>query len=606
MLVKARKAAAPGRPPYKTFAEYIALSMTDPELLRSPYRREDERVLAYMSWLKRRWLRESQGLRRPHVSIVLAGSPRHQRIRRAILSVLYQSVSEFELLIVDDGATNEMRTAVQAFDDPRIRHVEVTHHEGTAAAHNVALDQARGRYIAYLDPDGWWDPGFLQVLLHRAIETGHEFLYSAQRILRAAAGPSRDESRPEVVRFAAFNAGLLENNNYISRSTALHSRDLALTIGGYDEDLAQHWDVEFFLRAAASFPPLGVPVVLSHHDQAMASSASTASGEETRDEALSRCRTTLEHRHLSEIEDLPTQGPSDGLDRPNAPRLYGLVPSLRRRPLAESRRPTTIVIPSFGVPEALSLCIASLRAYTRNDAYSLVVVDNGSGDQVKAVLDRVELDEATTVIRNPRNLGFTHAVAQGMDASGPDSDIVVMNNDSVVTPGWLPALHDVGHLHQEAGIVAPRQTLLPGNKHISTHVPGATVEYECDTNLSAHHRNVVDPYYDTRHAITELRFAPFFCVLIRREAIDVCGPPDTRMGAHYQSDWVYCEAVRRYAGMRILHTPFSKVYHHQGLSTQELRTGSPDEFMQMAVANDWRGVELRARAGTPDSEYRRG
>lgn len=573
------------------------MSMTDPELLRSPYTREDQRVLAYMSWLKRRWLRESQGLRRPPVSIILATRQRHPRIRRAILSVLSQSVSEFELLIVDDGTTNEVRMMVQAFGDPRIRYIELAQNSGTATAHNVALEQATGSYIAYIDPDGWWDPGLLEVLLHRAVETDHEFLYSAQRVLRPVADPPGDDLQPELVQFAAFNAGLLENSNFISPFTVLHSRDLALTLGGYDEDVSQCGDWEFFLRVAASFPPLGVPVVLAHHDQTTSGSAPTSTAPEVqvpRDSVPSRCRTVLEHRRLNDIEDLSSRVPpgEDSLDTQN---LYGLMPSLRRRPPAESRRRTTIVIPSFGVPEFLSLCMASIRAYTGSGVYSLVVVDNGSGRQVQNVLDRVESDEATTVIRNPQNLGFTHAVAQGIEASEPGSDIVVMNNDSVVTPDWLAALHDVGQLHEEVGIVAPRQVLLAGNERIPTHVPGATEAFECDTNLSAHHRNVIDPYFDTRNAFTELKFAPFFCVLIRREAIDVCGPPDTRMGAHYQSDWVYCEAVRRHAGMRILHTPFSKVYHYQGLATQELRTGSPSEFAQMAVANDWRRVELRAR-----------
>lgn len=568
--------------------------MTDPELLRSPYSREDQRVLAYMSWLKRRWVRESQGLRRPPVSIILTTRHRQPRIRRAILSVLYQSVSEFELLIVDDGTSNEVRRMVQAFGDPRIRYIELARDSGTAAAHNVALEQARGSYIAYIDPDGWWDPGLLQVLLHRAVETDHEFLYSAQRVLRPVADPPGDDLQPEFVRFAAFNAGLLENSNYISPFTVMHSRDLALTLGGYDEDVPQ-CDWEFFLRVAASSPPLGVPVVLAHHDQTTSGDARTSTALEVpRDSALARCRTVLERRRLNEIEDLsPRVAP--GEDSEDTQNLYGLMPSLRPRVSADSRRRTTIVIPSFGVPEYLSLCMASIRAYTDSRAYSLIVVDNGSGLKVQTVLDGLESDPATTVIRNPRNLGFTHAVAQGIEASEPGSDIVVMNNDSVVTPDWLPALHDVGRLHEEVGIVAPRQVLLAGNERIPTHVPGATEAFECDTNLSAHHRNVIDPYFDTRNAFTELRFAPFFCVLIRREAIDACGPPDTRMGAHYQSDWVYCEAVRRHAGMRILHTPFSKVYHYQGLATQELRTGSPSEFAEMAVANDWRRVELRAR-----------
>jgi GT2 family glycosyltransferase len=56
--------------------------------------------------------------------------------------------------------------------------------------------------------------------------------------------------------------------------------------------------------------------------------------------------------------------------------------------------------------------------------------------------------------------------------------------------------------------------------------------------------------------------------LVRPEAIRAIGGLDHRNGPHYRSDWIFCEALRRILEQRIVYTPYSKVYHLQGVATR--------------------------------------
>lgn len=79
-------------------------------------------------------------------------------------SVLAQSLTDFECIIVDDGSTDDTAQVAQSFTDPRIRLVR-QENAGVSAARNRALDEAQGRFIAFLDADDLWEFCFLERLM---------------------------------------------------------------------------------------------------------------------------------------------------------------------------------------------------------------------------------------------------------------------------------------------------------------------------------------------------------------------------------------------------------------------------------------------------------
>ena len=74
-------------------------------------------------------------------------------IKQAIQSVLNQSFSDFELLIIDDGSTDKTGEIVQSIQDDRVRYIELSENKGNCYAANIALKEAKGKYIARLDAD---------------------------------------------------------------------------------------------------------------------------------------------------------------------------------------------------------------------------------------------------------------------------------------------------------------------------------------------------------------------------------------------------------------------------------------------------------------------
>lgn len=97
----------------------------------------------------------------PETSIVLPTYNRAETLRRAIGSVLAQTYSEWELIVVDDGST-DATPDIDFSCDPRIRVIR-QENAGVAAARNTGLAASRGDYIAFLDSDDEWLPHFLEV-----------------------------------------------------------------------------------------------------------------------------------------------------------------------------------------------------------------------------------------------------------------------------------------------------------------------------------------------------------------------------------------------------------------------------------------------------------
>ena len=109
----------------------------------------------------------------PFVSIVLPTYNRAHCLNRSISSVLAQSFEDFELIVVDDGSTDNTIEALERISDPRVHVYRFATNRGVAAARNKAFDVARGDWIGLVDSDDELLPGALEVVVHklRAIPT---------------------------------------------------------------------------------------------------------------------------------------------------------------------------------------------------------------------------------------------------------------------------------------------------------------------------------------------------------------------------------------------------------------------------------------------------
>ena len=117
------------------------------------------------------------------VSIVMPSYNTAQFIGASIDSVLAQTYSNWELLIVDDCSTDETARVVAVYSDPRIRFMCNKMNSGAAASRNRALREARGRWIAFLDSDDLWVPEKLERQVAFMDEGGFAFSYTDYELM---------------------------------------------------------------------------------------------------------------------------------------------------------------------------------------------------------------------------------------------------------------------------------------------------------------------------------------------------------------------------------------------------------------------------------------
>jgi glycosyltransferase involved in cell wall biosynthesis len=169
----------------------------------------------------------------PTITVLMPAYNAGNYICEAIASVLAQSFTEFELLIVNDGSTDQTVEVINSFDDERIK---VIHQDnlGVAAALNTGLQYARATYIARFDADDVCYPNRLQVQ--------YDFMqrHPEYQVVGSAADYMDVEGHHLFTQEpAAFGASQIQHLNYtvcpFIHSTVLYKKDVVLNNGGYNE-----------------------------------------------------------------------------------------------------------------------------------------------------------------------------------------------------------------------------------------------------------------------------------------------------------------------------------------------------------------------------------
>ena len=113
------------------------------------------------------------------VSVIMPSYNTGRFIGESIESVMAQSYSEWELIIVDDCSTDDTDMVVSGYlADGRIRYLKNEKNSGTAVSRNRALREAKGKWIAFLDSDDVWEPEKLQRQIAFMNENGCHFTYT--------------------------------------------------------------------------------------------------------------------------------------------------------------------------------------------------------------------------------------------------------------------------------------------------------------------------------------------------------------------------------------------------------------------------------------------
>jgi glycosyltransferase involved in cell wall biosynthesis len=114
----------------------------------------------------------------PEVSVIIPTHNRRALLRLTLYSALYQRDVDLEVVVVDDGSQDDTPDFLQQLDDPRVRVLRHDVARGVSAARNHGIEEARGRWLAFLDDDDLWAPHKLALQLGALHESGSLWAYA--------------------------------------------------------------------------------------------------------------------------------------------------------------------------------------------------------------------------------------------------------------------------------------------------------------------------------------------------------------------------------------------------------------------------------------------
>jgi glycosyltransferase involved in cell wall biosynthesis len=176
--------------------------------------------------------------RRPRVTVVIATYNWSSVLPYAIGSVLRQTLTDLELLVVGDGCTDDSAETVAHFVDPRVRWINLAANTGhQSGPNNEGLRQGRGELVAYLGHDDLWLPHHLALLV-AALDAGADVACGVTEIVRPGGRP------PRSVPAGRFP---LRPGAWVPPTGLVHRRQMALDVGGWRHPLELTVDPEIDL-----------------------------------------------------------------------------------------------------------------------------------------------------------------------------------------------------------------------------------------------------------------------------------------------------------------------------------------------------------------------
>lgn len=201
---------------------------------------------------------------RPLVSVIIPNYNRTRTLQRAIKSVLNQSFSDFEILVVDDGSSIDPAPFIDELEDNRIHLIRHSINKNASAARNTGAHNAKGKYLAFLDSDDEWLPNHLERRIHLIQKSNPDGIYGGVLLNKGgelnALPPVRDVKSGEH-----FLDYLLSNACRASTPTLFIKKERFLSVL-FDETLSQNQDYDFNIRFYREFKYLSdqEPTVIVH------------------------------------------------------------------------------------------------------------------------------------------------------------------------------------------------------------------------------------------------------------------------------------------------------------------------------------------------------
>jgi GT2 family glycosyltransferase/Flp pilus assembly protein TadD len=453
------------------------------------------------------------------ISVIVPTFNRPHMLKEALGSILSQTYRDFEIIVVNDSGT-DVSQLIQNFQDPRIKYFQQKRTTGPAAARNTGIKNAAGRYIALLDDDDIFYPQHLATAAE-ALNDQYPVVYTdAVRASYAKCGDTYTLIRKSVPYSMEFDRNKLLIGNIAPINCFVFDKQLALKAGLFNESLGTLEDWDFWIRLSSLKPFKHIAQATVQVNWRKDGTTLTSSlGHE-----FKKNREKIYKKYQNEIKQIP-----------NIREISEEFNQIWANDWQELPQLTSIVILTFNQIDYTKKCIESVFKHTK-EHFELIVVDNGSSDGTLEYLQSELRDHRPEIrikiLRNKHNLGFAAGNNQGIAAAKGDY-VLLLNNDVVVTRGWLQRLLACVEQNPETGLVGPRTNYAAGPQRVSE------VSYDL-TNLVGLEQFAEEFAGKNKGQSRDQWRIVGFCMLIKRKVIEKIGGLDTRYGLGNFEDDDFC------------------------------------------------------------------
>ncbi|OPX39478.1 MAG: hypothetical protein B1H11_02960 [Desulfobacteraceae bacterium 4484_190.1] len=459
-------------------------------------------------------------------------------INKCIDSIINNTLLSYEIVVVDnvslDGTQEYLRTLKNA------KVIFNSYNKGFSTACNQGIREARGEFIVLLNPDTMvtkgWDAKLQSHFKEGVGAVGPVSNYVAglqkYEIYKQEDLTGNIDINNLAEKLYQWNRGKVVETKLLIGFCMMIKKDIVDKIGMLDETLfLGSDDLEYSLRLRNNGYKLLVATdtFIYHKGQASFKTESSSKVERLTQESQDALYVKLEKMYgKGQV--------------PSSMELWGMDWFKPNSRCKSDTKLTSIVILTHNQLEYTKKCIGSIFRYT-DVPFELIVVDNASTDGTVEYLEskkrRAMADnrgqktekggqkrdggcQGIRIIRNKENRGFAAGNNQGI-AAAAGAYIVLLNNDVVVTPGWLNRMIACVESFPEAGIVGPRTNFAPGRQCVEN------VPYDIETLEGL---NVFSDRYAEQHSRSAERVLRVvgFCMLIKRCVIEKIGGLDDRYG----------------------------------------------------------------------------
>ena len=318
--------------------------------------------------------------------------------------------------------------------------------------------------------------------------------------------------------------------------------------------------------------------VVQSGDGAMPASASLLSSKTSTDwEDYLRLSQDIKTARQAKLAALTPKRPSMvDLDGKN---LFEIAGSLTFK--QQEQPEVSIVIPVHNHGRLTLECLTSVIQYTNSIPYQVVVVDDGSDEEVSSLLQTIS---NITMLRNPERIGFTQSCNKGADAAS-GKYLLFLNNDTQVVSGWLEHLLGTYKDHNCVGAVGPKVIYPDGRLQEA----GALINQDGTATLIG---LADDPELPRYNYDREIDYCSGVCLLIEAETFRSAGKFDEVYAPAYYEDVDLCLKLRK-RGLKNIYCSRAIVIHHLSATSQEIDSGFKLELVsrnRQLLLERWQGT----------------